>query len=636
MPQPYVAIDTETEYIEPGCSLPRQACLTYAEDSANPQLVASHVAAAVLASRLEDGWTIVGHNVAFDFLVTLENAKEGIRDHLLGLVFLAYAEGRVRDTMVREQLLAIRAGSMKFDVDSEGNATKTLFNLGVLAKRYLGLQLDKAEDSIRYRYGALLEVHPEEWPPEARDYATADASATLRVFLAQGPDRISPDEEDQVRAAFALAILRAWGLRTHPERVERLRVRLEAERLSLMTELADTGLVRLTGSKKALAAGQGKVTRDLKAIKARVQDSLGDRVQLTDKGNVVTDRRTLLLTKDSGLRKLAEVGKVEKYLSTYVPTLRAGTERPINPHWNNLVESGRTSCASPNVQNVPREGGIRECFVPRPGRVYVGCDYSIAELRALAEVLVEWFGSSAMADALNAGRELHLDVAAQLAGVSYEEALRLHHTKDPGIKAKRQLAKALNFGLPGGLGPDSFVEFAEGYKVHLTVDEARDLKATWLGRFPEMGPYFQRIASIVGDLGEGSIEQLYSRRVRGGVSFCAAANTMFQGLVADHAKAALWDVVVACFVDTRSALYGARPVLFVHDEIIVESEEDRASAAAVELERLMVEAGRRYITHVPVLADPFVSRCWSKEATAIKDAQGQLVPWDVPAEVAHV
>jgi DNA polymerase I-like protein with 3'-5' exonuclease and polymerase domains len=66
---------------------------------------------------------------------------------------------------------------------------------------------------------------------------------------------------------------------------------------------------------------------------------------------------------------------------------------------------------------------VRECFVPRRGYVFAQADYGILELRALAQVLLAMFGKSAMAEALQAGRELHLEMAARLLSIPYEEAV---------------------------------------------------------------------------------------------------------------------------------------------------------------------------------------------------------------------
>ena len=62
-----------------------------------------------------------------------------------------------------------------------------------------------------------------------------------------------------------------------------------------------------------------------------------------------------------------------------------------------LVRTGRTSCADPNIQNLPRSGGFREAFVPASEHVYLIIDYSFIELRTLAAVCEARYGRSTLA-----------------------------------------------------------------------------------------------------------------------------------------------------------------------------------------------------------------------------------------------
>src|SRR4029453_11479683 len=51
--------------------------------------------------------------------------------------------------------------------------------------------------------------------------------------------------------------------------------------------------------------------------------------------------------------------------------------------------AGRTSCSSPNLQQVPRDPRYRRCFVAPPGRVLVKADYSQLQLRIAAKIADE-------------------------------------------------------------------------------------------------------------------------------------------------------------------------------------------------------------------------------------------------------
>jgi DNA polymerase I-like protein with 3'-5' exonuclease and polymerase domains len=153
----------------------------------------------------------------------------------------------------------------------------------------------------------------------------------------------------------------------------------------------------------------------------------------------------------------------------------------------------------------------------------------------------------------------------------------------------------------------------------ISEEEAESLKRAWFGRWPEMRDYF---AHIKRDVSAGYLEQHYSGRRRGGIGFTDGANSYFQGLVADGAKRALYDVVRASWMEPNSPLYGARPVLFIHDEIICEAEISRAPAAADELARLMLKGIKPFLPDLPIQAEAWCSRVWAKGLDEMRDDRG--------------
>jgi DNA polymerase-1 len=232
-------------------------------------------------------------------------------------------------------------------------------------------------------------------------------------------------------------------------------------------------------------------------------------------------------------------------------------------------------------------------------------------------------------------------VAAQLLHLEYEWCMA--HKKDPRVQLARQTGKVANFGFPGGLGAEKFVLFARmSYRVRLTVEEARELKRTWLKTFPEFKAYFKHIDSLQVDEGIYTVQHLFTNRLRSKIFYNVACNTYFQGLGADAAKAAGYLIARGCYYDKESPLYGCRIVNFIHDEWIIEVPDDwetgwvRATAAANELVRLMILGAAPFVPDVPMGADPQLMRRWSKFATMLVDKDtGMLIPWDLelPAEL---
>ncbi len=622
-----IAFDTETWLIAPGRLAPKMVCLSYATGEGVSKVINAELGLSRVRVWLEAGdITLVGHNVAFDLGVCVQADPS-----LMTLIWRELDAGRIRCTMVHEKLRKIALGRSRFDFLRN---CKPKYSLAALVDEYLGEQVEgkSGPDIWRLRYRELDGVPIAQWPAAAHDYALKDAEYTLRIHQKQQAEGEPPTLNDQVKAAWALHLMSAWGMRTDAVAVAQLELAIQDRIAKVMPSLKLAGIVRENG------------TKDIKAVKARVEEAYGVDTPKTDKGNVKTDERTLRDSGDPVLLELANIGTDQKELNTYIPILKAGAEYPINPRYNVLVDSGRTSCRGPNIQNQPRRPGVRECYIPRPGWVYITCDYGIAELRALAQVLVDLYGQSAMADALKDGRELHLEMAAQILGCTYDQAMHRYEDGDQEAKDARDLAKPCNFGFPGGLGPERFIEFATQYVKRpdntfpdfvqrFTLDYAADLKEKWLTRFPEMRDYFRDVGRWVND-GGGRFMYVHPRTgfIRGDVGFCDGCNHGFQHLVAAGAKAACVEVARECYAYRSSNLFGTRPVAFVHDEIIVEAPIAQAPVAARRLEIVMVRALQQYLPDVPVTAEAaLMTRWWKGAQPAHKD--GTLVPW-TPQEKA--
>lgn len=609
-----VALDTETHLIAPGQLVPPLVCLTLSTPDAEPELLTRIEALDVWRGLIRDkDATLVAHNAAFDLAVLANAAPDTLPD-----VFDAYRDGRIYCTKIHEQLADIARGWNRSHPDCRGRQPS--YSLAALCERLLGVEVagKEGDDVWRLRYAELDDVPLAEWPKAAREYALLDAVYARRVFehqVARGD--LSPDAGAQHRAAWALHLISAWGMQTDKVAIDALEARMTAEVRAVEQELIEAKVLRPNGSKNTAQ------------IRLRVEHAYGDSAPTTASGATSTSREALEESGDPVLAKLAGIGKAQKILSTYVGSLRADGAYLVHPQYRTLVSSGRTSAYSPNVQNLPRGGGVRECYVPREGCWYVACDYHVAELCGLAQVLLDLYGESAMADALRAGRDLHLATAASILQISYADVVERYAQRDPAVKDARQLAKALNFGLPGGLSAKGFAGFAKAaYDLELSEDRARRLRETWLRAYPETQRYFADWSTKTRN-GLVTVEQLRSRRLRGGCGYTDGANTLFQGIVADGAKAALWLLARACYVTAGSALFGCRPVAFIHDEVLVEvpAELEHARAAAAEIESLMIAGMRAFIPDVPIKADAHLMDRWYKDAEPVRDSAGELILW---------
>ena len=671
-----IAFDTETRLIEPGILTPELICVSIA-DGKKVGLFDSMMGPTVIHHLLRDPDVhFVGHNVAYDFGVLAAR-----RPAMLPEIFAAYEAGRVWDTGIRQIVRDIAEGrediNGKLFVVRNGERKPAGYRLANLSEEYLHKDRYAEKNdptSWRMRYQELIDLPIEEWPAEAQAYAREDAADTFDIFVRQGAiEGAWPTEPDNVRAAWALHLMSAWGMRTDGAKVESLKTKLLEQREHLRVRLKKVGFIipkrcpseeaeffeevvkYRKATKKDMQAGldgtrpeivekdgvphvvtrstaPARWAKDLTKVAEYVRRYLhrrGKPVPLTESGKVSTAKQTLI---DSGsllLALFAEGGGIDKALE-FVPTLEEGIARPINARYNTAVNTSRTSCSSPNWQQMPsgrKVGGIRECVVPRPGYVFCSVDYDTLELRALAQVCLRLFKHSRMADVINQGKDLHSAVGAEMLGITYEEIEKGKKVKGSRAKSARDAAKVFNFGAPGGLGAVSLVDYARaGYGVTLTEQQAREMKSQWLGAWPEMVQYFDWVNAMVG-MGDAQIKHPVTGAVRGNVGYTDGCNHQFQHLAAIGAKKALFAVAKECYVDCDTALYGTRPVAFIHDEIIAELPEEFAHDAATRLAEVMCRSMALVIPDVKIAASPTLMKYWSKDAQDLTDDQGRMIPW---------
>ena len=608
-----IALDHETAMIEPGLPAPPPVCLSWADGGAQSGLIVGDEMHTFWVQALAGD--IVGCNIAYDLRVAAAEWPD-----LWPLIFAAYDEERVYDVSVRQKLIDIALGEYR----SHGG-----YGLDDLTLRLCDRTLAK-DDAIRLTFWehrhALTEAH--------RAYAIADSVATLDVFRVQEHDlaevdrlAVLKDQHAQCRADFALGLVSAWGLRTDAAGVAALRKLCEETLARLETELLAEGLLKRT--KKG-------VSRSVRVAQARML-AADPQCRLTDKGRELGLRETKYVSvdeeacTDSGdpvLEHYSEYSRFGNLLSGHVKAVEAGIVTPLHSRFEVLLDTGRTGSSKPGVQNIRTFEGAREVFVPRPGHVYIDCDYSGAELHTLAQVCLNLFGHSALAEALNAGIDVHTRVGARLAGVTYESLKAKVAEGDKEAKRWRSMAKPANFGLPGGLGVKGFRRFAKSsYGVVLSEEEAETLIQAWRDEWPEVsGEYLSWIRDLTSATGFATIEHQISGRWRGHVPYCAAANSLFQGMAADGMKRALYAVIKACYTP-GTALYGCRVVNEIHDEFLAEALEERANEAAWELSRIMVREFNYFTKDVPVSAEPALMRRWSKDAQSIVE-NGVLKVWE--------
>jgi hypothetical protein len=642
-----VAFDTESHRIKPGMNCPRPVCLTYSYDGENVVLLDRADGLDWLTTQLLNPEIIfTGVNLPYDFSVcAAEDPK------LLPLIFDAYEKGRVRCMSTRQCLIDIAKGEHKYRHTADGHV-KTGYGLDDLVLYHFGFTVEKEGETPenpawwRLNYGSLDGIPVDEWPAPAKIYASDDARWSYKlwdkVFKEEAFD--IPNEVEQNCAAWALRLSSVWGLRTDAEATALFRKSVKKEYDDAYVKLKKIGIVREDGS------------RDMKLIGVIVEDaykSAGLPVPRTPSGKAKTSEEVLTVVGDDGkplneyLALLGATSELRTTLSRYVPMLELGTKVPANPGWVPLLETGRVACREPNVMNPPRNavkvergvdadgkkiyetlGDVRSCFRPRPGKCYVGADYDGAELRSWCQVCISLLGYSTMSEAIKNGDDLHLRLAAVILGITYEEAVQRYNDGDEVVVETRQFSKKPNFSLPGGVGAPRLQAMFKEEGIIISLEQAKRYKQAWIQTWAEGKPYLDLVSAQT-RTGECMVHQISSGRIRyvsGPKVYSETANTYFQALTSDGAKAAMWQIQKECYLEElHSPLYGARLVLFLHDEFILECDEDRADAVATRLREVMISEMKKFLPDVPVDATPICTRKWIKGAKPVR-LDGKLVP----------
>ncbi len=301
---------------------------------------------------------------------------------------------------------------------------------------------------------------------------------------------------------------------------------------------------------------------------------------------------------------LLEYRNAKKRLDVCGQWLTRAHEGRVYASWSQVgAETGRMSCSEPNLQNLHKEDEMRR-FVRAPeGRVLIKADYSQMELRILAQLS----GDPAMIEAFEKGEDLHEATAAKMYGIPEEEV----------TKKQRSSAKAIGFGIVYGMTPiglaerlgveqEAAAELIEQYFVaYLEVKEYLEGNAARAIRTGVLRTPIGRVRRFGGASGVSRRERNEVRR--------QAKNFPIQGCCADGLKLALallWERCEEC--------PGTIPILAVHDEMVVECDEDKVEEAQTWLKAAMVEGMERALNEpdpespgVPVEVETSTGTSWA-------------------------
>jgi len=231
--------------------------------------------------------------------------------------------------------------------------------------------------------------------------------------------------------------------------------------------------------------------------------------------------------------------------------------------------TGRMSSGEPNMQNLPTAERVRSIFEAVSPMVLVGADYDNMELRMM--------GHLAPGGAIEK---------------AFKEGLDLHQITADGVGFTRKQAKTLNYSILFGVGIKK-----TAHTFGISEAEAREVLNRWHQTYPEVNELKAEIRWHLGRQG-------YVKTVGGRRHYLdpdkdyIALNYLIQGGCADIFKEAAARIHEA----------GLTAILYIHDEIVLETHEEEAEDARVMLEDIMMDASG----DANLVAEASIGQKWSE------------------------
>ncbi len=475
------------------------------------------------------------------------------------------------------------------------NSVASRHNMDDLAMKYLGVSTTHFED-IAGKGAKQLTF--DQIPLEvAGDYAAEDADITLQLHQTLWPKLSAEPRLAGVFTDIELPLLSVLS------KVERTGVLLDVDLLEKQSDELEKRMAELTEEAYELAGEEFNL-----GSPKQLQTIFFDKLQLpvikkTPKGQPSTAEPVLQeLALDYPLPKvIMEYRGLSKLKSTYTDQLprqvHAATGRVHTSYHQAVAATGRLSSQDPNLQNIPirtEEGRrVRKAFIAPPGYQLIAADYSQIELRIMAHLSED----AGLVSAFDAGEDIHRATAAEVFNI----------TPDAVEDFQRRSAKAINFGLIYGMSA-----FGLSRQLNIARSDAQDYIDLYFERYPGVKQYMDETRATAAE--RGYVETLFGRRLylpdisasnfqRRQAAERTAINAPMQGSAADIIKRAM--LVVDDWLESSGL--DARVIMQVHDELVLETNQDDVDEVVQNLTKIMSGAAE---LRVPLLVECGVADNW--------------------------
>jgi DNA polymerase-1 len=323
----------------------------------------------------------------------------------------------------------------------------------------------------------------------------------------------------------------------------------------------------------------------------------------TAKGNASVDSSFLETIKDKfeWIPKLLEYKELKKLTSTYLGSLLERQEGGfIHASFNvSGTTTGRFSSSNPNLQNLPKHGGIKSLFIPRKGHSFIYADYSQLELRIAAHLSKD----KRLIEAYRLGTDLHQQTTDFIGISERDKGKRINFAIIYNASGWR-VAEILGLmdGIPvcpkterdwkcdcvgcvkrkkAAKKGDEIIEvlFGKYQGIKNYVDKQRE----FMIRYGVVISEFSRIRRLEGL--KSQVKREYTHALKAGFNFPIQS---FGASLCKRSMVALYKA-------------GYRLVNQVHDSVMIEIPNDRRESAIVEIKDIMENI---YKISVPLIVEP--------------------------------
>ncbi len=334
-------------------------------------------------------------------------------------------------------------------------------------------------------------------------------------------------------------------------------------------------------------------------------------IERTEGGSPSVGKLTLeqLQEKSKFVKLLYRYKIIQKLITAFYESIpeHISNDGRIRPHFSDCgTVTGRLSCSSPNIQQLPKVRkdftiNVRDCFIASPGTTMFTADFSGQEIRVMAEISKE----PTLIDSLIKGKDIHLAVANQFYNLNIpEEALYenspLYKVYKDKFKEERAKAKIITFGLCYGKGAYGFSK-----DFNISEDAAKLIVDKYFQNMPKLK---QAIDQTHNELRRnGYVNTLTGRKrrfekVRRGDwigyvqhSYRQSFNHKIQGLSADMIRIAMINIRNKA---KEHPEYNLKLLATVHDEVIVEAD-TKFIKEVKELLKESFESSMKFVVPLP-------------------------------------